>query len=328
MICHGETDRAAAVLKTLAAQDPDGPRVIALEARLAMARDDRQAAIDALRRLSADGPAEAAKPEQLRMAAALMEELGFDRAADKTLARLAGQSPAHAVAYASFLARQGRAAEAFDLLEANRVRLGMERFLPAAVSILRAAGTAATAEQAEGVDRWFAAPRPTASDAVGFSLLQAELHSVRGRGAEAVAVYRKLLGRGDLSPPQRAIVKNNLAMQLARPETAAEAKQLIDEAIAEQGPHPSLLDTQGVVLLAVGDSGDAVAVLRDAVLDPAAEKYLHLACALAAWEEPEDARKALAEARKIGLDPRRLDADDRERLKAVEAALGIEPKKS
>jgi tetratricopeptide (TPR) repeat protein len=305
MIRHGEADRAAAPLKA-----------------------DRQAAIDALRRLSADGPANAAKPEQLRMAAALMEELGFERAADKTLARLAGQSPAHAVAYASFLARQGRAAEAFDLLEANRDRLGPERFLPAAVSILRAAGTAATPEQAERVDRWFAASRPAAPDAVGFSLLEAELHAVRGRGAEAVALYRKLLGRGDLPPQQRAIVKNNLAMQLARPETAAEAKRLIEEAIAEQGPHPSLLDTQGVVLLAVGDNGDAVAVLREAVLDPTAEKYLHLACALAAWEEPEDARKALVEARKIGLDPRRLDADDRERLKAVETALGVVPTKS
>jgi hypothetical protein len=262
------------------------------------------------------------------MAAALMEELGFERAADKTLARLAGQSPAHAVAYASFLARQGRAAEAFDLLEANRDRLGPERFLPAAVSILRDAGTAATPEQAERVDRWFTASPPAAPDAVGSSLLEAELHAVRGRGAEAVAVYRKLLGRGDLPPQQRVIVKNNLAMQLARPETAAEAKRLIDEAIAEQGPHPSLLDTQGVVLLAVGDNGDAVAVLREAVLDPTAEKYLHLACALAAWEEPEDARKALVEARKIGLDPRRLDADDRERLKAVEAALGVVPTKS
>ena len=328
MIRHGETDRAAAPLKALAAQEPTAPKVMALEARLAMARDDRQAAIDALRRLSADGPANAAKPEQLRMAAALMEELGFERAADKTLARLAGQSPANAVAHALFLARQGRAAEAFDLLEAERDRLGPERFLPAAVSILRAAGTAATPEQAERVDRWFTASPPAAPDAVGSSLLEAELHAVRGRGAEAVAVYRKLLGRGDLPPQQRVIVKNNLAMQLARPETAAEAKRLIDEAIAEQGPHPSLLDTQGVVLLAVGDNGDAVAVLREAVLDPTAEKYLHLACALAAWEEPEDARKALVEARKIGLDPRRLDADDRERLKAVEAALGVVPTKS
>ena len=37
------------------------------------------------------------------------------------------------------------------------------------------------------------------------------------------------------------------------------------------------------------------------------------------------ARQSLAEARKTGLDVRRLDADDRDRLEAVEAAIGKSP---
>jgi hypothetical protein len=36
----------------------------------------------------------------------------------------------------------------------------------------------------------------------------------------------------------------------------------------------------------------------------------------------DEAREMLLEARTQGLDPRRLDADDRKRLKEVEAALG------
>jgi tetratricopeptide (TPR) repeat protein len=323
LIVHGEPDLAAATMKSLVAREPTAAGVIALEARLAMARDDREAAIDALRRLSMDSSGEAAGPERLRMAATLMEKLGFDRAADKTFARLADQSPGDAVARAAFLARQGRAAEALDLLEATRDRIPGGQFLPAAVSILRDAGAAATDEQGERVDRWFEAAGPRTADAVDAALLAAEFHAVRGRAADAVAIYRELLAGDRLAPQQRSIVKNNLAMQLAHPETAEEAKRLIDEAIAEQGPHPSLLDTQGVVLLARGENGEAVDTLREAVLEPSSEKFLHLACALAAWEEPDDARKALREARKLGLDPRRLDADDRARLEAVEAALGI-----
>jgi predicted Zn-dependent protease len=190
------------------------------------------------------------------------------------------------------------------------------------------ADVAEAAAQAGRVDEWFAAARQTDREGTALPLLQADLHAARGQSKEAAALYRKVLAGGNLSPSQRAIVQNNLAMQLARPETAAEAKELIDEAIAEQGPHPSLLDTQGLVLLAGGAPGEAVKVMREAVLDRTPEKYLHLACALVAGRELEQARQILLESRKMGLDPRRLDADDRTRLETVEAALGIAGLKS
>jgi hypothetical protein len=37
----------------------------------------------------------------------------------------------------------------------------------------------------------------------------------------------------------------------------------------------------------------------------------------------DEAREVLRDARKSGLDPRRLDTDDRKRLEQVEAALGL-----
>jgi hypothetical protein len=83
-----------------------------------------------------------------------------------------------------------------------------------------------------------------------------------------------------------------------------------------------VLDTRGVVLLAAGKTDAAVAALTEAVLAPSAAKYLHLACALAADRQIEAARKALAEAKTLGLDPLTLSADDQQRLTALQSAIG------
>jgi tetratricopeptide (TPR) repeat protein len=332
LIRHGDFEQAAAQLKTLVAREPTAVGVIALEARLAVAQGDQPAAVAAVQRLAdADKVSEkgsAKGPQQLLSVAALMQELGLDEEADAVFRQLAGQSAAGVLARADFLARRGRNVEALDLLQANRQRLTDASFLQAAVSVLRTADAATAAEQAARVDDWFAGAPRIDRDALGFALLRAELLAAQGRHEEAAALYKEQLARGDLPAAQRVIVQNNLAMQRIQPETAAEAKRLIDEAIAEQGPHPSLLDTRGLALLAGGASGEAVDVLREASLDRSVEKSLHLARALVADHDLDDARKVLLEAQKRGLDRRHLDADDRKRLGEVEAALGIPGPKS
>jgi len=328
LIRHGDVEQAAAQLKTLVTREPTAAGVIALEARLAVTQGDRPAAVAAVQRLADADKGLEKRPQQLLSLAALMQDLGLDEEADAVLGELADQSVAGVLARVDFLARRGRNAEAMDLLQANRQKLRAALFLQAAVAVLRTADAATAAEQAARVDGWFAATPRIDRDALGFSLLQAELLAVQGRHEEAAALYEKQLARGDLPAAQRVIVQNNLAMQRIQPETAAEAKRLIDEAIAEQGPHPSLLDTRGLALLAGGASGEAVDVLREASLDRSVEKYLHLAYALVADQELDDARQVLLEARTRGLDPRRLDADDRKRLQDVEAALGMQGSKS
>ncbi len=328
LIRHGEVEQAAAQLKTLVAREPKATGVIALEARLAVAQGERPAAVAAVRQLTDADKAPAKGPQQLLAVAALMQELGLDDEANILLGQLADQSAAGVAALAECLARRGRTAEAIDLLQANRQRLGTAAFLRGVVSVLRTADADAMADQAGRVEGWFASASQAGRDGEGLTLLQAELYAVLGRHEEATAIYRELLARDDLPPTQRVVVQNNLAMQLVWPETAAEATRLIDEAIAAQGPHPSLLDTQGLALLAGGASGEAVSVLREAVLDRSAEKYLHLACALVAERELDDARQVLLEGRKRGLESRRLDAEDRKRLGKVEAALGSLDSKS
>ena len=322
LIRHDAIDDAAGVWKTLSDRTPQTPAVYALEAQLAVAQGDQPTAIEALRKLYAIAAKQADNQDQLLKVVALMEKLGFDQAADKTLAAVAEKSPTGMLARAGFLARHDRAPEAFDLLDSNRKLLPPEQFVRAAVSLLKEAGTAATTADADRVNQWFAAARQADPDGLDLAMLEAELLTAVARNQDAVAAYRKMLTQEKLSTSQQVILKNNLAMLLAHPETAAEAQSLAEEAIAAVGAVPSLLDTRGLALLARGDSHAAVEVLREAVLANSPAISLHLACALAADKDLEGARQALLEARKVGLVESRLEPDDRERIKALQAILG------
>lgn len=115
---------------------------------------------------------------------------------------------------------------------------------------------------------------------------------------------------------------NNLAYALARPETATEARALIDEAIDALGPHPDLLDTRGLVRLALGDVDQAIADLEEASLKPSDSKYLHLAWAQLKKGNRQAAERALKAARKQRLLRSRLSPADRQRLDDLEAVFG------
>jgi hypothetical protein len=135
------------------------------------------------------------------------------------------------------------------------------------------------------------------------------------------SIYREMLDRPGLEPMQAAIVANNLAFHLAQPETATEALELVNRAIGELGPHPDLLDTRGVVLVAAGKATQALADLQEAVLAPSAAKFLHLALAQAEARQPKDAARSLERARTLGMDPAQLPAADKTRLERLEKTL-------
>ncbi|MBU6277593.1 MAG: hypothetical protein KGQ61_13230, partial [Planctomycetes bacterium] len=99
-----------------------------------------------------------------------------------------------------------------------------------------------------------------------------------------------------------------------------EALALLEEAEAELGPIPDLLDARGLVLLARGDSRAALSPLGEAALAASPEHLLHLATALAADGRRDEAKASIEKARKAGLDGRRLSAADRARLALVETA--------
>lgn len=321
LIQHGERDSARIWLKKLSEQDPDNTAVLVLQARLALADNDRAAATEAARRLMPD-ESKNTSPEQIGATAALMEQLGFQKAADKLFERYAQANKAGVIARAGFLGRQRRVDEGLDSLERDWDRLPLLPLMQTGVLLVRAQGANASADHIDRVAGWFAKAERQDPESAPLRLLHADLLSLAGRDDEAVAIYRDLLARKDLPSVQSAVIANNLAFLLARPDTANEAEKLIDAALLELGPSPDVLDTRGVVLLAAGKTAEAITTLQDAVLVPSAAKYLHLACALAAGQRLDEARKALAEAKTLGLDPLTLSHDDRRRLATLETAFG------
>ena len=172
---------------------------------------------------------------------------------------------------------------------------------------------------------WFSRARREDPDSVVLELLNAELFDLEGRTADVERAYREILARKDVGGQQAAIVANNLAFHLARPETADEATKLIDGAIQELGPHPDLLDTRGMVRLAAGDVRAALTDLEEATLAPSPLKLLHLATAQVANKQVAAARQSLERAKRQGLVPEHLSAADKGRYDQVEAALASAP---
>jgi tetratricopeptide (TPR) repeat protein len=326
LITHGELDNGRSWVKRLQETAPNAPVTVALEARLAIADKDRARAADLARRLMPEGEVPTDQAGQLMALAKLIEDLGFPKAADKVLAQYAELSPEGVVARAEFLGRQRRTTEALDVLEKSWDTLSLERLLSVAMEALRTNPKAET--EAARFQQWIKKARRIDPESVVVSLVEAEWLGMQDRGAEAEAMYRALLDRKDLEPVQAAIIANNLAFQLAQPKTAAEAKKLIDQAIGTLGPHPDLLDTRGLVLLALGEDREAVTDLQQAILQPSDVKYLHLAYAQFRTGDESAARTALESGRKQGLTVERLSAADRARLREIESALGIAPEQA
>ncbi|MFM7107815.1 MAG: tetratricopeptide repeat protein, partial [Planctomycetaceae bacterium] len=326
LISHGELANARAWVKRLQDTAPDAPVTLALEARLAIAEKDRARAAALAKRLMPGDEVPTEQVGQLAALAQLLEELEFPKAADKVLAQYAARSTDGVVARAQFLGRQRRTAEALDALEQAWDRLPLERLLSTAIEALRSNPRADGA--AERVEQWIARARRIDPDSVVVALVEAELQAMQDRGSQVEARYREILGRKGLDPVQVAIVSNNLAVHLAEPRTAGEARKLIDAAIGTIGPHPDLLDTRGMVRLAQGEDKEAIADLEQAVLQPSDVKLLHLAYARLRSGDKAAAREALERSRRKGLSATRLTAADRARLTELESTLGVAPEQA
>jgi tetratricopeptide (TPR) repeat protein len=321
LLAHDELSTSRIWLQKLRQLQPDAPVTLALEAKLALAEKDRPTAVAAAKKLMPSFPVSAEQAGQLRGVAKVMEDLGFPKAADKILTEMASRSPEGVIARAEFLGRQKRPTEAFNLLEKAWNSIPLERMLQTGLIVARAQGPAPSAETREVIDRWFTKARRSDPDSIIVQLLQAEWLGIEGKGEAVESLYRELLSQPKLEPTQEAIVANNLAFHLARPETASEALKLVERAIETLGPHPDLLDTRGIILLAAGRAPEALEDLQQAVLAPSASKFLHLAMAQAEARQPEAAKRSLDKARGLGLDPTQLPAADKARLEKLEREL-------
>ena len=319
LVAHDEVAAARTWMRLLKKKLPESAATHALEARVALAQNDREAAVAAARHLLPAAEAEGLPRDQAVGIARLLEELGFAKAADRILSRLPADSPEVILAKVGFLGRQKRPAEALDLLEKHWTDVSLQRILQAGFEVVRDQDTPGAHTTRLG--DWLGKARREDPDSVMLALTLAELREIEGRPEEVEKIYRDVLARKDVPPQLLAVLSNNLAFHLAQPATASEARRLIEAAIEELGPQPDLLDTRGLVHLAAGDTTRALEDLREAALEATPSKLLHLACAELAAGDADAARRTLERARKKRIANSRLVSSDRERLQKLTAAL-------
>lgn len=322
LIEHGETSSARNWLRRLSQMASDSPMTLALEAKLALAENEKPRAVEFARKLMPGGVVAKDNPAQLAAVGKLMEDLGFDKAADRVFEQYAALSGDGILARIEFMGRQGRVDEALDLLDSVWESMSLERALTIALRVASSQIDDDSAKKAAvRVREKLDTAKQVDPGSLVIRLIDAELITLETEKSEAEKIYRQLLADADLDRTQRAIVSNNLAFYLAHEETAIEARELIDAAIDELGSIPDILDTRGLVKLAAGDPRGAVEDLREAVLIPSPLKYLHLAVAELAAGDETAARAALTRAKAAGLGRQRLPPIERERLATLEKAL-------
>lgn len=140
----------------------------------------------------------------------------------------------------------------------------------------------------------------------------------RGEYDEAIKAFRQVVKLD----PRNSLALNNLATLLAERSThLEESLQLIQQAIQFAGRQPSLLDTEGTILLKLGRPDEAIVSLEEATAGGIADAryYLHLAAAYQSAQRSEEALKMLDEATGFGLEKFLLTEGDRQILQDLNA---------
>jgi tetratricopeptide (TPR) repeat protein len=150
----------------------------------------------------------------------------------------------------------------------------------------------------------------------------ADLYDKRGRYAEAEVQYRAILK----AEPNNVVALNNLAWLLVtwRRSEAEQALTHVNKAIHGMGRRPDLLDTRGLIHLALKQPDKAVADLKEATSDtPTPTRLFHLARAYHEARDRTSATRILGEAKKKGLKPEALHPVEQQACKDLFATYDI-----
>jgi tetratricopeptide (TPR) repeat protein len=236
--------------------------------------------------------------------------------------KCAAEDPKKALLLVDFLVRQKRIDEAFNQLDdcwksaeiaqiAATCRLIMNQpaIAPSQLTQLDAVLSAA-------LERADEAKKPRAA---ALLLVAGGLRDKLGKYADAEALYREVLQKDATN----VTALNELAWLLAlRGQKLDEAQELIGRAIELLGPLPSLLDTRANVELARGQPDKALADMQAVVeLQPAANRYFHLARAHQKLGHAAEAADALKKAREMQLNARSLHALERPAYEELARAI-------
>jgi cellulose synthase operon protein C len=265
-----------------------------------------------------------ARIDQVKTAATLMHSLRQSVAAETLWRAYTKAYPPGVIALAECVGVYRDIDESFALLDKSIEHHPPQSILLVGMRILRARKSEAQPEHYQKLGKWYTAASQSESSAPHLEMLLGDIWEMRGNLSEAEKVYRHVLARKDLDPVVRAGVGNNLAFILStQNKNTDEAVQLIENAMEVYGPSSDLLDTRGVVYLAAGKPDRALADFREAVLDPSAMKWVHLAFAHDALKEQEAARTALKKAQEMDLKKEDLYDAEWTRYERLARELGM-----
>ncbi len=316
LIRRGDVNAARPLLDKMKAIDSASFRVAETEARIRRAEDKGDAATALLE------PFLKNKDDRIVLqATATLEELSQFPAAEtgfrELTARSGIKSPDADLNLSMFLARRNRPGEALDVCDKLRDRASAEAIARACMYVL-ATSKVTNAERdrvAKILEDAFAKNPKNGM----LALRLATIRDIQERYAEAEPMYRKSIELEE----KPSLPLNNLAWLLAFQESkASEALQLVNRAITISGPLPDLLDTRGVVYLALQENNLALQDLESAAAaSPTAPRLFHLSQAHYAAGNLSAARATYQRAVTAGLTPDKLHPLEQPSYKKIAAEL-------
>ncbi|MEN6450242.1 MAG: tetratricopeptide repeat protein, partial [Thermoguttaceae bacterium] len=313
LIGHGPAEEAERRLKQLDSLAADDIAAVGLRATW-LHRQGRDAEVEPLvERWAARVLPTVDVHKRVQLAEAIgdiYQRVGRYACAERWFRRVMRLAPSHFESLARALAAQGRVDEALTLCEQAGKSDASARY---AVHVCRLlVGGGATPEAATRCDAILQRAMKDHPENIDLLAGVASVRILQGRSEEAILLCRRILSL----EPENFAALNNLAALLAEcsaPERHREARRCVDRVIELYGPYPGLLDTKGTVFLAEQKPAEAVEVLKQAATIANADPRSHFHLAIAYWQlgQVEQARTALAQARKNKLDNQVLTHHER-----------------
>jgi Tfp pilus assembly protein PilF len=305
----GNWAQARPILADLVKHDPPEPRYIAHYVQALLTHnlpDPAEKLIDQLEELEDQRHVERNVYASLELRARLMEARGEGDAAvaklKKHIAR-PNADPDEILIVLASLTRQKKYARAFDMgLQAweRKDRACRPEVLGGVcVALMRAMNPRPDVSLVQRVEEKLKEALAQKPSSVVLLLHLADLQDMRDRYEEAEKAYRDVLR----VEPNNVVALNNLAWLLVQSSgDAGEAMQHIEAAVNGMGRRADLLDTRGLVHLALGDVTAALTDLKEANADtPTPTRLYHLARAHLQTQDRTAAYRVLQEARDRGL---------------------------
>jgi len=200
------------------------------------------------------------------------------------------------------LARQQRFDRALGLID--RVWKSCPAEVAGATSVALLRSTRATDEQQKDVVKRLEAAREKEPNNANLIVQLGDVRDIQNFWKEAEDLYREALkiNRND------ALALNNLAWLVAQREKNGEkALELVNRAIALNGPRGELLDTRAVAYIVMGNANEAIQDLKDAIQESLTPtRCFHLARAYHLAKNREAAARELRRAKELGLQTAQL----------------------